>query len=279
MHCSPKDSLCRTMQYQSRQTWNDLQDAEILSVPYHEDTITQSLALHLSRFHPQGNRVHVLSNNVEGKCGSDFLWLFFNRSLSCHLRVAVQAKRLYRSGRYEAFKSNQVTKIEDFAQQIRGLAIYLTYNYPCMLSSSLVARLYRQPLWQDINLDLPRDLGLLYFHAKDIRKVDDKKLKPADFERNCFPLWTLFCTSSSACPGDPLGSLILRLLHGSEHTNISHDEKVHGQSEILRAWMAGEPIQEGEFLEELYPTSTEFVSDDESEEYDPKFVLGTRLDD
>ena len=45
-------------------------------VPYHEDTVTQSMALHLNRWHPGENRVHVFGRIAEEKNGSDFSGFF-----------------------------------------------------------------------------------------------------------------------------------------------------------------------------------------------------------
>ena len=181
MYCPYGHSLCRTLQGQSRQVWNDLQDAETLGVPYHENTITQLLALHLNRFHPRENQVYIFDQNTEGRNGSDFLWLFFDRNLSLYFPVAVQAKRLYPCGRYKAFKSDQVGKIKRYAHKIDGQAIYLTYNYPCVSSSLWKVWVNLRP---SRSLDYQRDLGLLYCYANDVENVHDRKLKPADFAHN-----------------------------------------------------------------------------------------------
>ena len=280
MYCPYRYSLCQTVQDQSRRVWNNLHDAERLGVAYHEDTITQSLALDLSRCHPAENRAFVLNRHNEKKYGSDFVWLIFSHDLGRHLRVAVQAKRLYASGRYEAFRSGQVKSIKTFAGNIGGKAIYLTYNSPRILQSLQNLWIYGQPHWQALNLDYQRDLGLLYCYADDIGKIGDRQLKPADFAHNCFPMWRLCCICPVTCSGDPLSNLILALSLGMDHRSMSNDrpELLHDTPEFLQSWMAGETMREKELLEMLHLAGTTDSFSHEIEEFSPEFVLGTRLD-
>ena len=271
-------NLCQTVQDQSRRIWNDLQDAERLDVPYHEDTITQSLVLDLSRRHPKENCVYVLNSNEESRYGSDFVWFLFSHDLNQHLRVAVQAKRLYSNGRYVAFESSQVKNIKAFADKIGGQAIYLTYNYPRIFQSLHNIWIYGQPHWQSLTPDYQRDLGLLYCYAKDIDNVSSRQLKPTDFAHYCFPMWWLCCKCLATCPRDPLGNLILAMSLGVDHRNLPNDGLLHATPEFLQLWMTGETMQEDELLEMLHLNSIGENFSDESEEFSPKFVLGIKLD-
>ena len=277
MYCPYRNNLCQTVQDQSRRVWNDLQDAERLGVPHHENTITQSLVLDLSRRHPKENYVRVLKPNEESKYGADFVWIIFSHDLNLHLRVAVQAKRLYSNGRYKEFKSGQVKNIKAYAYQLRGHAIYLTYNYPRILKSLQSIWIYGQPHWQCFNLDYQRDLGLLCCYATDIDKVSSRQLKPSDFAHNCFPMWTLCCNCLAAYTGDPLGNLILAMSLGVDHENLPDDGLLHATPKFLRSWMTGETIREDKLLELLHLNGQSENFRDEPEEFRPKFVLGTRL--
>ena len=125
MFCPSGHCLCRTLQSESTRIWNDLQDAETLNSPIHEDTITQMLALNLNRQHGGQNRVHLFGRAEEAQNGSDFLWLFFSSDLARHFRVAVQAKRLYPGGKYGAFKTAQALTMYAYARSISAASVYV----------------------------------------------------------------------------------------------------------------------------------------------------------
>ena len=111
MFCPSGHCLCRTVRSESTRIWNDLQDAETLNSLIHEDTITQTFALTLNRQHSDQSRVHVFNRTVEARNGSDFLWFSIDSNRDRFFLAAVQAKRLYRSGKYDAFKKRQVMDI------------------------------------------------------------------------------------------------------------------------------------------------------------------------
>lgn len=272
MFCPSGHCLCRTLQNQSMQVWNDLHDAEMLGTPYHEDTITQSLALHLNRQHPAENRVHVFGRTAEGKNGSDFLWLFFDKSLSRYFPVAVQAKRIYPSGDYEAFKAHQVPKIRDYAKVIGGLPIYLMYNYQPLtcrpfLPYWLVERSRLGLQW----LDQPRDIGFVFLLAEYLVGVADGKLDTSKVAAHGWPMWQPFCTCSPESTSDPLQDLWDHLTIWTEEA-YQPRQGPRETSPLLRQWKTGEEVQEAGLSDVLglYEASVEGG-------FEPSFVLGTTL--
>ena len=271
MYCPSGHCLCRTMQAKSRQIWDDLHDAEQLGTPYHEDTVTQSLALHLNRHHPAENRVHVFRRATEGKNGSDFIWLFFDRGLTRYFPAAVQAKRLYTSGRYEAFKADQVDRIRQYALIAGALPIYLTYNYPAIAERLWAAWQTRRRRWPVRRLDYQRDSGLIYCHADRVANVPDGQLSSNHIAQNGFPMWTVFCTCMDTFRGDALGHLHTALVAELEDAE-TRAEPVQETPPALRSWISGEEVEERVLREHLY-----FQERVDDEGFAPSFILGTRV--
>ena len=271
MYCRAGHCLCRTMQARSRQIWNDLQDAEILNSPYHEDTITQSFALHLNRLHPAENRVHVFGQRAEGKNGSDFIWLFFDHDLSRYFPVAVQAKRLYANGRYQAFMADQVKKIRRYAYVAGALPIYLTYNYPSTVPNLWAVWRFRRPAWPVETLDYQRDLGLIYFRADSITHIADGKLSPHNVPPTGRPMWTAFCTCTASCTGDALSDLRKALIAQPVDADASYGG-LYETPPMLRSWKSGEEFREEDLLEDLNLRETTV-----DQSFAPSFLLGTTL--
>ncbi len=273
MFCPSGHCLCRTLQNQSTQVWNDLQDAEMLGTPYHEDTVTQSLALDLNRQHPAENRVHVFGRAAESKNGSDFIWLFFDKALHRYIPVAVQSKRLYPSGRYDAFKAHQVNKIRKYAAVIGGVPIYLFYNYPVMVPALWKVWSHGRPSWPLGVLDYQRDLGLIYLHADNAVGIKDGKLGPDDIALHCFPMWTPFCRCHPSSSSDPLHNIWVRLsgVEGAEQPREGRDGPVETHS-LLRSWMSGDEVRDEGLMDVL--RLFEFADD---QGFSPSFVIGTTI--
>ena len=271
MNCPYGHCLCRTMQARSTRVWIDLQDAARLRTPYYEDTVTQTFALHLNRNHPAENHVHVFGGNAEGKNGSDFIWIFFDDSLKRYFCVAVQAKQLYPSGRYDAFKIHQVNKIRRYAQIAGAIPLYLTYNYPRILQTPFVRMIHSKRWWPIGTLDCERDLGLIYLHADHARNIGDRQLSPSHIVQNGLPIWTAFCTCIYSRTGDHLGDLQKWLIAQSANPDRRPDGLRETPS-ALRAWKTGQDVKEQDLLEilELHETT-------DRDGFVPSFVLGTTL--
>ena len=168
MSCPSGHCLCRTVQLESIRIWNDLQDAETLNSPVHEDTITQTFALTLNRQHGGQCRVHLFGLTEESKNGSDFLWVFFSPNLARHFRVAVQAKRLYRNGKYEAFKVAQAQAMDAYARSILAASVYVFYNFMPFRRGYYGFRGRRRCVDRRmLYFDHGRDLGAIYVPTEE----------------------------------------------------------------------------------------------------------------
>lgn len=269
MYCPYGYCLCRTVQDRSKKVWNTLQDAEKYGTPYHEDTVTQTLALHLNRHHPAENRVHVFRRATEGKNGSDFIWIFFDYGLKRHFPVAVQAKRLYRSGRYNAFKADQVNRIVRYARIAGAIPIYLTYNYGLTLNGRWSGWHPRKLAWPVWLFNYQRDLGLFYLHAGNLTNIGDGQLSPNDIAGKGRPMWTAFCTCLFSRTGDPLNNLqeaLMAQLGDTEAPSVV----VRETSPIIQSWKLGDDIPEQQLREQLHLHEMD-------DGFDPSFVLGTTL--
>lgn len=270
MYCPSGHCLCRTLQTQSAQVWNDLHDADMLGTPYHEETVTQSLALHLNRQHPAENRVHIFGRKAESKNGSDFIWLFFRRDLSRYLPVAVQAKRLYADGRYAAFKADQVRDIRLYAQSFRGLPIYLFYNHPRVALDLLSVWSEHCPDMLYRILHCQRDLGMLFVNASEVTGIRDGQLTPADIALGSKPMWVPFCQCRATRTGDPLDELAEQLRTSSTKVETRERYGPRDTPSVLLAWMQGEQAIDADLMAALQP------GDELSElGFSPSFVLGT----
>lgn len=270
MFCSRGHCLCRTLQNEGTRIWGDLQDADQLNIPIHEETVTQTFALELNRKHPGKNRVHIFSKAAETLNGSDFLWVFLNEGLSQYVPVAVQAKRLYPSGRYEAFKSHQVPKILSYAKSIGGSALYLTYNYPA-IRRGIYKAWAKLPFTNAVRfLDHARDFSLLYFEAAKVSAVKDGALTPTDIAAYSFPMWTAFCDCSFTHQMGPLGYALSKLRGTGLPLADPEALQPLDTPSALRTWISEGTVRERS-LEEL------FKIDFKPEGYNPSFLLGTVL--
>lgn len=265
-HC-----LCRTVQSESARIWNDLQDAQMLNSPIHEDTITQNFALTLNRQHTGENRVHLFNRAAERQNGSDFLWLFFSGDLSRHFRVAVQAKRLYPDGTYSAFKRAQGEAMQSYAASIAAQPIYLFYNFqPPGAAPHLRFHQYHRMIL--MILGGGQDFGATYVPTDLILDITTTSLSFSDIERWHIPLWIPFCNCNSGRPPDPLGGLA-NSFRGEVETTTRPIVDILETSEELFAWMSGKAAREG-MLDEMF--SPEEAS---SDNFTPSFICGTRLGD
>lgn len=273
MFCPSGHCLCRTIQSESTRIWNDLQDAETLNSPIHEDTVTQTFALTLNRQHGGQNRVHIFGRAEEAKNGSDFLWLFFSADGTRHFRVAVQAKRLYPDGTYNAFKVSQAKSVTSFASSIAAFPIYIFYNsirFPRRNYSSRSMFRRHFPL-HSFETDPARDIGAIYVPAGALRDLSVRKLTPKHIARKFIPLWHPFCNCDFPIPTSPLDDLAERFTYWGE----TLDRDVPGcrdTDQVLRRWMAGERMTDGQ-LEDALRVGTEASLDG----FLPSFVVGTRL--
>ena len=120
----------------SSDTWRRLSLAQSLGSRFGEETITDLLVLEMLQYQ-RSNAFRVFHPNkiLESKWGADLLVWILRRSGGSRF-LAIQAKKLYPSGRYEALNHRsssgvrQIDLLEDFACQFNAIPLYLLYNYP-----------------------------------------------------------------------------------------------------------------------------------------------------
>lgn len=273
MDCPKSHCVCRTLQQKSQEIWADLSDADLLKSQVHEDSITQYLSLNLNRTHADRIRAHNFSKTTEEpKNGSDFLWLILSPDGSIHTRLAIQAKRLYESGGYNAFKPNQVDKISAYAKIISGHALYLTYNYR-KLGPGAWSPLYKQTTTNFVYL--PRDAGLLFVDVDDIRSQGT----PYKFTKDLvlgrgIPAWRIFCDCDELRTGKSRSKFeqIAAALNG-DRIDVSADLRIHKTSERMKAWFDGSEAAAESLKEELGQP----FADGDPDTFTPSFVIATLL--
>ena len=120
----------------SSDTWRRLSLAQSLGSRFGEETITDLLVLEmLQSLRSNAFRVDYLNKQQESKWGADLLVWILQQSGDSRF-LAIQAKKLYPSGRYEAINHHmsngvrQIDLLEDFARQYHAIPLYLLYNYP-----------------------------------------------------------------------------------------------------------------------------------------------------
>lgn len=273
--CPSGHCLCRTLQEQSTRVWNDLEDADRYQTPRYEETISQDLCLHLNKSHPDTSRTQLLAKKAEKKSGADFLWLVYDDVATECILLAVQAKRIYPSGRYEAFEQAQARTLLQWASQARALPIYLLFNYHRVRPS-----IY--DYWHNFRarypidyFDHPRDLGLLAYRAEGLESVSDGKLAP-NFppKHSRIPLWLPFCTCLGSDFGSRIEEFALRFA-----INVTADEVEDAYDavptrkipEIILDWLKGATLSNNQILQALE------IPEPSAESFRPSFLQAMRL--
>ena len=127
----------------SSDIWRRLARAHLLGARLGEETLTDLLVLDMLHFqHCNAFRVCHPTTQQESRWGADLLvWIRRRSGLSQFL--AIQAKKLYPNGRYEALNHHvnpgvrQIDRLDAFAHQYRAIPLYLLYNHfvsraPCV---------------------------------------------------------------------------------------------------------------------------------------------------
>ena len=268
------DSLCKTMKELSQTVSENLQYAEEHNVPYHENTITQSFILKVMRQHNLQSKIHIFSSHEERENGSDFIWLFIDELCQRLIPFAIQAKRLYPNNRYQAFKQDQLHDIINYANQIDGHPIYLTYNSHKRFMQSIPDQKLSFSRLRNVFSD-KSDFGLFCFHASYACGVNDHVLEPLDFMSRCdsypypclFPLSKIFCNSNEETSGDIFDN-IPKLFRGT-------DQPVPEPStppDFLCSWFSNGKVDEWDLKEFL-----RIEAGTNSRSFAPSFVTSTKF--
>jgi len=122
--------ICRKFQYLSAWVMDVLSEAMERKLPCSEETVTEAILLKLSRYTGNNFGVKSFTKNEESINGADWEIWFCNGTHGISIRL--QAKRLYRSGKYEALKrgnSNQRKNLKEKAKEVGATPLYFFYNH------------------------------------------------------------------------------------------------------------------------------------------------------
>lgn len=140
--------LCGTFQEASRWVWNRLELVTRRGLSFSEPTITELLLSELALKHPKEIGVLPFSAREEARTGADWAWCFVDKRRKSFRPMLVQAKRLYKSGRYEHLRHvvkgppdrRQIDILLAEAKRRKWPAIHVFYNHPTPLKPGLAQR-------------------------------------------------------------------------------------------------------------------------------------------
>lgn len=283
MYCPSSNGLCQSLQALSSNVWHDLQDAITFSSPLHEEAITQYNSLMLTRNHWKENFIYQFNKMTEEpKTGADWLWVFFDSGKLNYIVVAVQAKRLYSSGKYDALKTSQTQKLIDYAnnQHLGCIPIYVFYNHPGL-------RVFRHPIknknWRMAyrpNVIDPIDLGCTFVNAHVIKHNGEAISKdPQSLSANTRPWWHLACQCRRREPRSDRSDPLMVLAERLQDRELGEDDgfvRPISAEGPMRDFLSGEGLPE-EKMERLF--GIDEIDPDDPDAFSPDFVLVTRIDE
>ncbi len=116
-------------------TWRRLQRAHLVGARLGEETLTDLLVLDMLPYQRMNTfSIRHPTKQQESRIGADLLLCIRYSNGSAHF-LAVQAKKLYPSGRYEALAHKdtsgirQIDKLDMFARRWGAVPVYLLYNH------------------------------------------------------------------------------------------------------------------------------------------------------
>ena len=118
----------------SQDTWERIKQSWIHDVRFGEETLTDLVALDLTRFAPDRVRLIQTSKSHEARNGTD-LEILIRTGLGV-IRLAIQAKKLCSSRRYDHLNAKaggtftpQIDILEEYSKRVRAIPLYLLYNF------------------------------------------------------------------------------------------------------------------------------------------------------
>ena len=118
-------------------TWGRLKQSRKLRTRLGEETLTDLLVLDFVRLMDRRARLFQSTKIQESKRGTD-LEIRIHAGGNRAIAFAIQAKKLHRDERYRGFKTTvkssnslQLKMLEDYAEAVCAVPIYLLYNYVC----------------------------------------------------------------------------------------------------------------------------------------------------
>ena len=277
MYCPINNGFCQTMQRLSERIWFDLESARLLHSPLHEESITQYNSLHLMRSHGHQNNIRQFTKAEEKKNGSDWLWLFYEPGTLRYFRVAVQAKRLYDNGKYQAFKTPQLNNLIQYSTNNQSTPIYVLYNHPKMDISSE----FRQNLNSIAggrSLNPASDLGCTFANAHDVRFLRSKAKNPKLLSKYMRPWWHLVCKCGAYQSGggnnlDILFTSFLRLVTEFRDDDALPFKPVLAEGGVRR-WLDGDVVSIEQLRNEF---GLDEIDSDDPAAFSPNWVIKTEI--
>ena len=118
----------------SADIWERIEQSWIHKVRLGEETLTDLLILDLARYAPEGVRLFQTPKAQEAQCGTDLEIIISTGGR--FIALAIQAKKLYRSGRYDHLNARvggtnfpQIDILERYSRRVRAIPLYLLYNF------------------------------------------------------------------------------------------------------------------------------------------------------
>ena len=153
-------------------TWRTVKESWDHGVRLGEETLTDLLILDFMRFKPSHYKLFQINKKEESRIGAD-LEIRLHAGENQAAVFAVQAKKLYQSGRYERLNakvkssgSSQIDILDMYSESIGALPLYLLYNY--------VDQRDMQPYWHCCQCLDERQLGCTLVPSWTIRQAISK---------------------------------------------------------------------------------------------------------
>ncbi len=159
----------------AKDTWERLKQSRELQTRLGEVTLTDLLVLDFVRFMDGRARLFQSTNKQESKRGTD-LEIRIHAGCNRAVAFALQAKKLYPDEGYRELKTTvkssnslQLDILEDYAESVCAVPLYLLYNYVCWDDL--------QPYWhcrERLNVDIEQ-LGCTVVPSRIIRRAICKR--------------------------------------------------------------------------------------------------------
>ncbi|MCP4185671.1 MAG: hypothetical protein GY761_20600 [Hyphomicrobiales bacterium] len=210
--------------------------------------------------------------------GADWVWLFYDKNRCLEFRVIVQAKRLYSTGSYDAFKIEQPDKMLRYSQVVDAVPVYALYNYPRARGAIYPIQ---RPHWTSWvrGIDHARDYGVSLVHAKLVKALGQDGKDARKMLDRAFPWWLPFCNCGLIhIGGDPLQQIAMTFSEPFGVTEGYREPATLRQlSGATEQWLNGNPDAiyglENEFL------NPDIVRDTRQDEHGfrPSFIMATEV--
>ncbi len=246
MTTSTYPNLCDTFRELAAWTCGTLKKANRLGMPFNEETITETLLLTLAeRFTGRGLSIRAYTKQEEGKgtaanggkpTGADWsFWFADVQNMGIELRI--QAKRLFRTGRYESLdgRSEQFNNLKNNCGS--AIPLYLFYNndvfYDLFFEPSILQIRPRE--W--ICFSCLSDWGCTYAPLKGI----PLKNEPGPHEISPMRPWhTLVCERACPCC-DSLDDVAAKTLPQRVADAVKMAYEIEApEQEAWREWMGSD---------------------------------------